>query len=85
MKSIFTPRAPLPVSKPCPECALLEAAWRADEDRILEDGRTIARLTGLLRRLRAVPALRPPYGSNDEQAALRALLAQVDAALDDEA
>lgn len=89
MKSIFTPRevppAHAPTAKPCEECARLEAAWRADEERILADGHVIARLTGLLRRLRAVTALHPPYGSNNEQAALRALLAQVDAALDEEA
>jgi len=60
----------------------LEAAWQADEERILSDMRTIARLTGALRRLRAAVALHPPYGSKDEQAAFRALLTQVDAALD---
>lgn len=84
MKTMFTPRvAPAPV--PCSECERLEDAWRADEDRILADGRVIARLTGLLRRLRVEVALRPAYGSNEEQAAFRALLAQVDAALDHEA
>lgn len=87
MKSMFTPREvpPALVAKPCEECVRLEDAWRADEERILADGRVIARLTGLLRRLRAATALHPPYGSNGEQAALRALLEQVDAALDEEA
>lgn len=85
MKTIFTPREPPPAPKPCEECVRLEEAWRADEERILADGRVIARLTGLLRRLRSAVALHPPYGSNDEQAALRALLLQVDAALDEEA
>lgn len=84
MRSIFTPRTPPPTpsAQPCPECALLEAAWQADEERILSDMHTIARLTGALRRLRAAVALHPPYGSKDEQTAFHALLAQVDAVLD---
>lgn len=84
MKTMFTPREPPPAPKVCDRCILLEEAWRADEERIFADGRTIARLTGLLRRLRAAVVLHPPYGSVDEQAALRALLEQVDAALDEE-
>lgn len=84
MRSIFTPREPPPPPAPCAECVRLEEAWRADEERILEDGRTIARLTSLLHRLRVAVALHPPYGSKDEQAALHALLMQVDAALDRE-
>lgn len=88
MKTMFTPREPPPPKtkpKPCAECKRLDAAWRADEDRILADGRIIARMTGLLRRLSAAVALHPPYGSADEQAALRALLRQVEEALDEEA
>ena len=85
MKTMFTPREPPPLPEPCEECVRLEDAWRADEERILADGRVIARMTGLLRRLSAAVALHPPYGSVDEQAALRALLRQVDDALDREA
>jgi hypothetical protein len=61
MKSMFTPRELPPIPKPCEECMRLEEAWRADEDRILADGRVIARLTGLLRRLRATPSSHPTY------------------------
>lgn len=60
MKTVFTPRVS-PAPQPCSECARLEDAWRADEDRILADGQIIARLTGLLRRLRATPSSHPTY------------------------
>jgi hypothetical protein len=85
MKTMFTPREPPPPPAPCEECVRLEEAWLAEQDRVLEDSRVIARMTGLLRRLSAAVALHPPYGSADEQAALRALLRQVDDALDREA
>ena len=86
MKTMFTPRElPPPPPPQCKECARLEYAWRADEERIFTDSHVIARLTGLLRRLRLAAALSPAHGSDEEQGALRALLAQVDDALDREA
>lgn len=62
----------------------MEDAWRDDEERIFANSHVIARLTGLLRRLRAAAALSPAHGSEEEQGALRVLLAQVDATLDSE-
>lgn len=73
MKSMFTPRELPPIPKPCDECKRLEEAWRADEERILADGRVIARLTGLLRRLRSTPSSSPTYAK---------LIEDVDSTLD---